>query len=332
MTNRLRKICCIALIIWTIPVCSFELDPYASLRLQLEYVEPDNSPNKFNNYIALRDAYSRIGLKLSHSFTNEWSAFFQIEAALDLANMAIHGPWDQDEEIRIFKFGFSSPIGSLWYGRGWLAFYNQIAYPVDYFSSYYSGFATYTTFRLDDTLYYTSPEFNGFQFSIASSKDNALTDDNRNQYTLSYDRDGLKLAAGVDDLGDNNDTKILGASISYEKSAWYLAAKYERFYSDLNGNSYGADGTDVINALVQYSIGKNILRMMLADVDNYGEFVFHAGWDFQYNKNTKLFFEYYQEQSTAAIADARKTTSSGSNSFPADSGGKSLLIGIRYDF
>ena len=142
----------------------------------------------------------------------------------------------------------------------------------------------------------------------------------------------MTLAGGIDDLGGSSNTKILGITASYKKAQWYFAGKYERFHSDLDGNGWAAGGTDVINALVQYSVDKHTLRMMLGDVDNYGEFVLHAGWDFNYNEKTKLFFEYYQEQETAAIADAKKTTSFGRNSEPADSGGRSLLMGIRYDF
>jgi hypothetical protein len=315
-----------------LPAYAFEPELYGSLRLQVEYVEPDNESDNFNSYVAPRDAFSRVGLKIVHSFTNEWSALLQVEVALDLANLAIQSPWEQDEDLRIFKLNISGPLGMLSYGRGWLAYYNQIAYPVDYFSSYYSGFATFTTLRLDDILYYASPTFNGMQFSVATSKDNGSTGENRNQYTVSYTNDMLTLAAGVDDLGGGDNTKILGLSASYNKSSWYLAAKYERFDSDIAGHGWAADGTESVNALVQYTAGKHTLRMMLANTDNYGEFVLHTAWDYHYNKNTTLFFEYYQEQETAAIADARQTTSSGSNSDPADSGGRSLLVGIRYDF
>ena len=50
---------------------AFESDLYGSLRLQGEYVMPDNESENFNNYTALRDAYSRIGLKLVHSLTDK---------------------------------------------------------------------------------------------------------------------------------------------------------------------------------------------------------------------------------------------------------------------
>ncbi len=311
---------------------AFETDFYGSLRIQAEYVDPDNEPDNFDNYIALRDAFTRVGLKISHSFTSDWAALFQIEAPIDLVNKRFRHTWAQDEDIRIFKLKFSGPLGSIQYGRDWTPYYNQIAYPVDYFASYYSGFTTFTTFRLDDTLYYTSPTINGIQFSAATSKENPGRGESRNQYTMSYTKDGLVLAAGVDDLGGEDNTKILGFAASYQKDSWYIAATYEQFDSDLAGDGWAADGTDTVSTLVQYTKGNNVYRVLMANVDNYGEFVFHAGWDIHVKDNTTLFFEYYQEQETAAISDAKKTTSFAQNYDPADSGGRSLVAGIRYDF
>jgi len=316
----------------TFPADAFETDLYGSLRMQAEYVEPDNEPDNFDDYASLRDAYSRIGLKVSHSFTPDWSALFQIEVPIDLANKKFRHSWAQDEDIRVFKLKVSGPLGSLSYGRDWTAFYNEVGYPVDYFSSFYSGFTTYTTFRLDDSLYYTSPSFNGIQFSALTSKDNGSRDGNRGQYTVSYTNDTLTLAAGVDDLGGDDSIKILGLATSFNSGPWYLAATYEQFDSDISGDGWAADGTDTISTLVQYTTGNNVLRMLLAKVDNFGEFVFHAGWDIHYNDDMTLFFEYYQEQETAAISDAKQTTSSARNFDPADSGGRSLIAGIRYDF
>jgi predicted porin len=137
------------------PIYALDTELYGSVRVQLEYVEPDNEAGNFDDYVDLRDAYSRVGLKVHHTFSQQWSALFQLEAPLDVANVDIHGPWDQDEDLRIFKLNLSTPAGDFSYGRGWMPYYNNIAYPVDYFSSYYSGFATFTTFRLDDTLSYT---------------------------------------------------------------------------------------------------------------------------------------------------------------------------------
>jgi predicted porin len=213
-----------------------------------------------------------------------------------------------------------------------MPYYNNIAYPVDYFSSYYSGFATFTTFRLNDTLSYTTPSFSGFQFSAATSKDNGANNESRNQFTASYTNNGFSFAAGIDDIGGADDTKIIGLSASYDNGPWYFATKYERFKSALEGSGWAADGTNVFNALVQYTTGKNTLRIMLADSDNYGEFILHAALDVQYSDKITLFLEYYQEQETAAISDRKQTTSYGSNSAPSDSGGRSFVTGIRYDF
>ncbi|PCH64504.1 MAG: porin [Gammaproteobacteria bacterium] len=315
-----------------LPADAFETDIYGSLRLQAEYVEPDNEPGNFDDYAALRDAYTRVGLKVSHSFTPDWLALFQIELPIDLVNKKLRHSWGQDEDIRIFNLKVSGPLGSLSYGRDWTAFYNKIAYPVDYFPSFYSGFTSFTSFRLDDTLAYTSPSFNGIQFSASTSKDNGTRDGNREQYTVSYTNNILTLAAGIDALGGDDNVKILGLAASFNKGPWYLAATYEQFDSDISGHGWAADGTDAINAFAQYTIGNDELRILLANVDNYGEFVFHAGWELHYNDNTSLFVEYYQEQETAVISDAKQTTSSARNFDPADSGGRSLLIGIRYDF
>ncbi len=213
-----------------------------------------------------------------------------------------------------------------------MPYYNHIAYPVDYFSSYYSGFATFTVFRLDRTIHYATPSRKGFQIAIASSEDNGRNDNRRNQYTISYGNEGLTLAAGMDDIGGVDDRKIQGLSASYGTGRWYFAAKYERFSSDISHNGWAADGTCAINALVQYTSGIHTLRVMLADVDNYGETILHLGWDYQIQEDLKLFAEYYREEETAAITDSRQTTSGGENSDPADSGGWVVTAGIRFDF
>lgn len=59
----------------------------------------------------------------------------------------------------------------------------------------------------------------------------------------------------------------------------------------------------------------------------------NLGWDHQYNDDLKVFIEYYQEESAAAI-------STSNDSFPAgdgfitgnDDGGSVITAGARYDF
>jgi predicted porin len=313
------------------PAYALEADFYGSLRIGVEAVDPDNDPGNFGSYVDFRDAYSRVGLKLTQAISENWSLMAQGEVPLDLANLDMHSPYDNRDNVRIAKLQLNSPFGTVWYGRGWMAFYNYIAYPVDYFSSYYSGWATFTTFRRENTLYYASPSWNGLQVAFASTDDNGSSDNKRNQYVLSYANSGLSLAGGLDDTQE--DYKIWGAAASYTTGPWYIAAKYEELDYSV-ASPY--DGDSVANLLLQYALdGKNTLRGMVAEVGwDYGDTVLHLGWDHQYNDDLKFFVEYYQEESTAAIADRRKSTFLGSPSFnaPADSGGRVFTTGLRYDF
>lgn len=165
------------------PTLALEFDPYASLRVGVEAVSPDG--NADDDYTGLRDAYSRVGVKFTQSVAEDWSVMAQLELPVDVVNLDFHSPYDQQDEVRIAKLQVTGPIGTLWYGRGWMAYYNAIAYPLDYFSSYYSGWATPTTFRRKQTLYYSSPSFSGFSFSAATTSDNGAESKNRNQYTVS---------------------------------------------------------------------------------------------------------------------------------------------------
>jgi predicted porin len=292
------------------------------------------SPDTGESYTGLRDAYSRIGVKISEDINPQWKLTGQLEVPLDLANMDSHSPYDRTDTVRIAKIQLSGPAGTLWYGRGWMAYYNAIAYPVDYFSSYYSGWATPTTFRRKKTLYYASPDLNGLRFSAATTEDNGTTDKNRNQYALSYAANNLSIALGLDDNAGNAENQIMGVSASYTTGPWYIAGKYEEMSTnDAN------DGGSTKNLLVQYQVDhKNTIRGTVADVDlpawnnGYGDTVVQLGWDHQYDTDLKVFVEYYQEGSTAAISQAHDSFSTGGYINGTANGGQALSIGFRYDF
>ena len=307
------------------PATAIEVDPYGSLRLGVEAVSPDG--NVDDDYTGFRDAYSRVGLNVSQALQDEWTISAKVEIPLDLANFDVHSPDNNTDHLRVAKIQIASPLGTLWYGKGWMAYYNAIAYPVDYFSSYYSGWATPTTFRRQDTLYYSSPSFGGFSVSAATTNDNGGISQNRNQYTASYSNSGLTISAGLDDnTGDTADS-IMGLAVSYTTGAWYAAAKYEEM--DTNDAN---DGGTAMNLLLQYALDdKNTLRGMIADVDlpnwgGYGDTVVHVGWDHQYNSDLKVFLEYYMEESTAAISTSNDSFSGVTN------GGQVVTAGVRYDF
>jgi predicted porin len=312
---------------------AIEFDFYGSLRFHAEVVNPDNE-NTLDSYTGWRDAYSRLGFNVTHKFNDSLTAYGKLELPLDLPNKAVQDPWDQDEDIRIGKIGIKGDFGNLSLGQMWMPYYNAIAYPVDMFSSYYSGFATYTTFRKGDTIAYYSPSFSGLSGSFGYSLENGAAEsdgdtDDRLQGTLSYSFDNITISGGFDDLGGTNDLTILGTSLMWQAmDNLYIGAKYEQHNSDID-TGYGADGDHAMNLYAGYTIGKNTLKAMVADVEHYGETIIHLGLDHQYQKDLKFFVEYYNEKETAAITE--EYGGMNETCWSCD-GGQVIAAGLRFDF
>jgi len=313
------------------PVSALDFDFYSSLRVAGEAVDQDGAGS--DDYTAFRDAYSRIGFKADHQFNDAVTGYAQFELPIDVPNKAIQDPFNQGEDIRIAKIGVKGGLGDLAVGQMWMPYYNAIAYPVDMFSSYYSGFATFTSFRLGDTVTYYTPSWNGFSAAAAYSDENGSADssgnpDDRLQGTLSYSTGGLTVSGGIDDFGGVNDTQLLGASVMWQATdALFLGAKYEEFNSDKNTGTYGDDGDSAANLYAGYTIGKNTLKAMIASVDNYGDDILHLGVDHQYSKDLKFFVEYYSEDEAAAITDKRA-----GGTCTSCTGGSVITAGLRWDF
>ncbi|MFP4251315.1 MAG: porin [Guyparkeria sp.] len=325
---------------------AFDFDFYGSIRMQGEYVDPDDSSVE-DDYFGFRDAYSRLGAKASYD-AGPVTFFGHVESGLDLANFRIQGPYEQNDtsahdegqlwdHLRIAKVGISGDFGTVAFGQDWLPYYNAIAYPVDMFSTYYSGFATYTAFRRNNTLAYYSPDWSGFSFSGGYSHEGGDFEedgdaDDRYQLTASYTVGGTTLSAGLDDLGGADDMRIYGLSLMHTienvgDGSVYIGAKAERFASDRD-DGYGEDGDTAVNLFASYSVGKHTVKGMVADVPEYGDNVFHAGYDYQLMEDLKLFAEYYYEEEPAAI-----TTRRGGATDTLDAGGgQTVSLGFRYDF
>ncbi len=75
---------------------AFDYELYASLRVHGEAVTPDNE-GAMESYTGWRDAYSRIGVKASHALNDDVTVYGQLELPLDVPNLAVQDPWDQDE-------------------------------------------------------------------------------------------------------------------------------------------------------------------------------------------------------------------------------------------
>ena len=312
---------------------ALDFDFFGSLRVQGESVKPDNT-TEMDSYYGFRDAYSRLGFKANQELGEEYSAYVKLELPLDIPNKAVQDPWDQEEDIRIAKFGVRGGFGEIAVGQMWLPYYNAIAYPVDMFSTYYSGFATYSVFRRGDTLAYHTPKFRGLSGAIGFSNQNGATEvngdsDDRLQATVSYDFDTLKLSGGLDELGGAHNWKIWGTSLAWQAtSSLYIGAKYEVHESDIQ-NGFGTDGDSATNVYAGYTIGKNTIKGMIADVDNYGESILHLGWDYQYLDDLKFFMEYYSEEETAAITEKHGGFAETCRDC---SGGYVVAVGFRFDF
>jgi len=270
------------------------IDFYGSLRSQLETVNPDRA----GNYTGVRDAYSRLGVNASYPIDASLMLTGHIELPVDTANTRLRDPYDQEEPIRIASIGVKGRLGALTYGQQWMPYYNAVAAPVDMFSSYYSGYATYTVFRVAKTLTYASPEHAGLSLGAAYSpssgnrRSTSRIDDRRWQAVAIYTRGDTRLAEGIDDCGDAGygSNRVLGATLSHQADALYLAIKYEAFKTgNRQAGSFSSDGNRTVNLYGHYTLGKSTIKLMLAKVENYGDEIIHLGIDYAMSSQCKLF-------------------------------------------
>ncbi|MFC5479691.1 porin [Massilia suwonensis] len=313
------------------------IDFYGSLRTQLERVSPGRRDH-LGQYTSLRDAYSRVGVKADYPLDATLALTGDIEIPVDSANRRLRDPYDQQERLRIARIGVRSNIGSISYGQQWMPYYNAIAAPVDMFSSYYSGFATYTVFRVARTLAYSTPELEGLGFaaayagSSANARSTSRIDDRRWQATASYARGNARIAAGIDDRGDAGygRNRLYGLSASYQADKLYVALKYERFDTgNRQAGTFSTDGNQAINLFGSYALGKTTLKLMLAKLESYGDNIVHVGIDHQFSKEYKVFAEFYREGETAALTRRRGGLA---DADPGIGGGHAIAAGLRYDF
>lgn len=320
------------------------IDFHGSLRTQIETVSPDRR-DRFDSYTSLRDAYSRVGVKGEYPLGTGLVLTGELEIPVDTANFRVRDPYDQGDasrpkgqRLRIAQVGLRGRFGTLAYGQQWMPYYNAIAAPVDRFSSYYTGFATYTVVRVADTIAYTSPEYKGFSVTAAhagssgNKRSTSRIDDRRWQLAASYALGDTRLAAAIDDRGNtgHGHDRLFGLTASHKTGDLYLALKYERFDTgNRRPGSFSSDGNQALNLFGSYTMGKNTFKLMLAKVDNYGDGVVHLGIDHRLSEKSKIFAEYYREASTAALTRER----GGLGDFDAGiSGGHAFAVGIRHDF
>ena len=299
-----------------------EVELYASLRLHLSRATVDAAfDGGDRSYTGLTDAYSRVGAKAGFTLGNtKFSG--KLELGLNSAELELGDPsFFDDQDLRIKSITASGDWGTLVVGKDWLPYYNNVGYPVDYFSTIYAGYTTYAFFR-ENQIAYTSPRYQGLRGEIARIERTSGGPSGWH-YVANYQSGGLTLAIGQEDMdGSVGDTQ--GASASYTDGPWYLAAKYEN-----------SDTGNIYNGFVQYSRGKASYKFGLGLGDQFSGDTYHLGVDYQLSQSFKLFTEFYSEDRNYAILQDRAETSSdyfGAGGFGARQNGTVLAFGLRHDF
>jgi len=323
------------------------IDAYGSLRVQAESVSVDRlsatsqSLGDDDSYTGIRDAYSRFGVSANYPLNNGTTLGANIEIPFNSAELKINDPtgfaayYKEPNSLdnnypRLYTLTASGDWGSVAIGKQWLTFYNYVAYPVDYFSSFYSGWSTYAYFRRE-AVTYTSPSFSGFSFAasavdISDSRDSSYLD--TMHYALSYSADGFTISAAMEDKEEEiGGAQTYGLSASYTTGPWRFATKYEETEHNIS----------IYNLYGSYNMGKYTFRAHVSEGDEGGYApgtVIHLGTDYQYTKNLKVFVEYFSEDTGYAVLPDKDIgdylADNGYASYGRDT--QAIAIGARYDF
>lgn len=326
-------------------IAEFTIDAYGSLRAQAEYVSVDQAQaGEDDSYVGIRDAYSRFGVVATYPLSGGTTLGAKIEIPFNIQQMEAGDPsyfegfYKDNNSPRVYKLTASGDWGSFAFGKQWLAYYNNVAYPVDYFSSFYSGFATHATFRRE-AVTYTTPTIAGFSATASwvDLDDDSASNDylDTKQIAASYSADGLTFAIAYQDTYAGA-ADLMGASASYTIGPWRFATKVEQLDS-VNGT---ADPDPLIyNLYASYQLNNYTFKAHYAKGDESGDGSafyqgdsYHLGVDYQYTKNFKVFMEYFYEDHGYAIYTQNSESFDPLAGYQAQTDGNVIAIGARYDF
>ncbi len=310
-------------------VQAFEVSAYANLNIHAEYVKPDKETAQVKKYTGWRDAYSQIGINFEHEHNDNHKVRFHLFTPVDLANLEFQDAWNHGADTPQYEIYWTTPYGELQAGYLYLPYYNAVASVIDRFSSYYTGFATYSAFRTKESLVYVSPAYSGFNLGTSVSVNQGLDGDDLLNLTLNWKNDKTSVSLGLQDQQGLLNTRLWGISASHQPTdALFIGIKTEVFDTGSIGG-YGGDGDRSTAAFVSYDCGKQTFKAMLADTENYGEVSYTLGWDYHYNETIKFFVEYYAEEETSAITAER----AGSEVYDTvASGGSALAAGVSLNY
>ncbi|MAX57043.1 MAG: porin [Alcanivoracaceae bacterium] len=332
-----------------------EVTPYGSLRIQSEAVSVDEAKaGEDDSYTGLRDAYSRLGVTAAYNDLDWVNLNATVEFPINSALLRAEDPtffqayYKGNNKPRVADITATTDnMGSLRVGTQWLAYYNSIAYPVDFFSSFYSGWATQATFRRDAATY-TTPTIAGLTATVSAvdlTHEAGTSYLDTWQYALSWAISdftvGMAFQDTEQDTGKNADQ--LGASLVYAPGNWRFAAKVEQLLT--NDDAVMEKDPVTYNLYGSYSWDQYTVRAMFANGEESDESAaffqgdsYQLGLDYQHTENLKFFAEYFYEERSYAIytPNTREEELSGSYVTLADSGSESdgqvFTVGLRYDF
>lgn len=208
---------------------------------------------------------------------------------------------DMNEKgVRTHFIQLSGDFGAVSFGENWSPFYNAIIWGAgaDRFNGYYTGYGVPGfDSRTTDTVFYSSPDFNGLQInasvgtSSTTTKHGATQFDDHRELALTYQlNDNIMIATAMTD-GDSDAQKDKGVGISYTKDAITINANY--MTTEENGASYSGDYS---NLYAQYDINdQTSLRAAIGSADGYVGGNYTVGASHQYDESIRVFAEYYSD-------------------------------------
>jgi len=263
-----------------------EIDPYASL--QIMYVDETYSSAGYRDK-GIANSYSRAGIKASETL-DDLTLNYKFELAVDPTNDADND--FSDSNIRANVISVSGDFGNLAYGKQNISIYNNVVYGVgsDQFYGYYTGFEALGTTRIDNAVFYSSPEIDGMTISGSFSLEDSGTYEDNKELSVTYQvNDSIKVAAGVMD-GANTAQEDMGLGIQYSKDGLTVNAAY---LDKDNG------ATEYLNLYAGYSIDDaNYIHAHVSDVDSTTDSTpFTLGFAHKYDASLTVFAEYYDDDS-----------------------------------
>lgn len=329
--------------------------PYGSLRIQAEAVSVDEAqPGEDDSYTGLRDAYSRLGVNASYDEIDNVDITATVEFPINSARLRAEDPtffqesYQGNNKPRVADITVSNDsYGSLRVGTQWLAFYNTVAYPVDFFSSFYSGYATQASFRRD-AVTYTTPSMGGLTATVSAvdqTNEGGTNYLDSMQYALSYAvNDDLALGLAYQDSEQDsadrtgyNKADQAGISAVWSPGNWRFAAKVEQLLT--NDSNVQDDDPLTYNLLGSYSWAKYTLRAMVAhgEETDEGDAFFQGdsaqvGLDYRHTEKLKFFAEYFYEELGYAIYTPNSESFNPLAGYHVESDGQVFTVGMRFDF